>query len=364
MVSTLVPARPSVGPSPDPFGAMVEAVRSEFGVDKAVLLTTMPRGGLQVCRSSAGVEPGVRRYGADLHAVDHAAWNALINGSAAIVDATADAAVDGAFGGPHTVVCVRVESPVFGGYPGVLRVMNGGAVRARAIDADRVRALFERHFPADRAVAVRQSVFVGGRLVLGDGGSESAAFAAGVRALATAMAARHGSVAERDAVTDEDGARVAVQVSKCDAYPALGEGPVVFVSVPPRVADWAALRPDAFSADAELSRLAGAVAFMVEHFRRSPTLGDVADAVHLSQFHFHRRFSDLFGLTPKHLLYDLQLNEAQRMLADPQQPLASIARQCGFAHQSHFTSRFKQGTGLTPTRWRRREIERPTHAVG
>jgi AraC family transcriptional regulator len=33
--------------------------------------------------------------------------------------------------------------------------------------------------------------------------------------------------------------------------------------------------------------------------------------------------------------------------------LAEIATACGFAHQSHFTSRFKQATGLTPTRWRR-----------
>jgi AraC family transcriptional regulator len=30
-----------------------------------------------------------------------------------------------------------------------------------------------------------------------------------------------------------------------------------------------------------------------------------------------------------------------------------IASSCGFAHQSHFTSRFKQATGLTPTRWRK-----------
>jgi AraC family transcriptional regulator len=33
--------------------------------------------------------------------------------------------------------------------------------------------------------------------------------------------------------------------------------------------------------------------------------------------------------------------------------LSEIAKECGFAHQSHFTSRFKQATGLTPTRWRR-----------
>jgi AraC family transcriptional regulator len=92
---------------------------------------------------------------------------------------------------------------------------------------------------------------------------------------------------------------------------------------------------------------------MVKHYRRGPTLEEVAASVHLSQFHFHRRFSDVFGLTPKELLYDLQIDEAKRLLSDPRQALADIARHCGFSHQSHFTSRFKQGTGLTPTRWRR-----------
>jgi AraC family transcriptional regulator len=44
--------------------------------------------------------------------------------------------------------------------------------------------------------------------------------------------------------------------------------------------------------------------------------------------------------------------------------LAVIARDCGFAHQSHFTSRFKQATGLTPTKWRRMMTERENAVAG
>ena len=49
---------------------------------------------------------------------------------------------------------------------------------------------------------------------------------------------------------------------------------------------------------------------------------------------------------------------AKRMLSGAENTLADIARVCGFAHQSHFTSRFKQGSGLTPTRWRRNALRR------
>jgi AraC family transcriptional regulator len=41
------------------------------------------------------------------------------------------------------------------------------------------------------------------------------------------------------------------------------------------------------------------------------------------------------------------------MLLAREKDLIDIAADCGFAHQSHFTSRFKQATGLTPTKWRR-----------
>jgi AraC family transcriptional regulator len=79
--------------------------------------------------------------------------------------------------------------------------------------------------------------------------------------------------------------------------------------------------------------------------------------VHLSPFHFHRRFAELLGLTPKHFLLECQIYEAKMQLLSKKKDLAQIATDCGFAHQSHFTSRFKQATGLTPTRWRRAAID-------
>ena len=78
----------------------------------------------------------------------------------------------------------------------------------------------------------------------------------------------------------------------------------------------------------------------------------------LSPFHFHRRFTELLGLTPKQYLLACQIHEAKSELLAGEKELAQIAKDCGFAHQSHFTSRFKQATGLTPTRWRRMAQQR------
>jgi AraC family transcriptional regulator len=113
------------------------------------------------------------------------------------------------------------------------------------------------------------------------------------------------------------------------------------------------VRASDFQADAEMARLIPSMKFMSQEYQRGPSLTEIARTVHLSPFHFHRRFTELFGLTPKHFLLECQINDAKGELLSGEKELAKIASQCGFAHQSHFTSRFKQATGLTPTRWRR-----------
>jgi AraC family transcriptional regulator len=104
-------------------------------------------------------------------------------------------------------------------------------------------------------------------------------------------------------------------------------------------------------------RLLPTLKYMQQEFHKNPTLDDIARKAHLSPFHFHRRFTDLIGQTPKHFLLGCQIHEAKRGLVSRRRELTQIASDTGFAHQSHFTSRFKQATGLTPTRWRRLAAE-------
>jgi AraC-like DNA-binding protein len=97
-------------------------------------------------------------------------------------------------------------------------------------------------------------------------------------------------------------------------------------------------------------RCDAATAFMQEHFRRAPGLAEIARASGWSAFHFHRRYRELTGRTPKAVLTGLQIDLAKLLMLNGM-AMAEVAVQCGFAHQSHFTSRFKQAVGATPGSW-------------
>jgi AraC-like DNA-binding protein len=134
-------------------------------------------------------------------------------------------------------------------------------------------------------------------------------------------------------------------------------GPGVIICLQPSVEEWLNITPESVPSHAELARFLPALRYMREGAGSNLTLADVAKSISLSPFHFHRRFVDLLGMTPKQYLLDCQIADARSMLLEGKLQLSTIARQCGFSHQSHFTSRFKQATGFTPTRWRKAMLE-------
>lgn len=82
-------------------------------------------------------------------------------------------------------------------------------------------------------------------------------------------------------------------------------------------------------------------------------LQDLANLVGLSVFHFAREFKALTDQTPMRYLLERRIEFAKRrMLEKPRMPLAVIAFECGFSSQSHFTTNFRQVTGMTPAAWR------------
>jgi len=166
------------------------------------------------------------------------------------------------------------------------------------------------------------------------------------------------SAADRLHLSDSHGDHWPFRLVTYKKYPALGEGPFTFICLQPDCCEWGVVKPADFQADPELARLIPALKFMQDQFRRGPTLVEISATVKLSPFHFHRRFTELLGMTPKQFMLACQIHEAKTELLAGQKELVDIAKNCGFAHQSHFTSRFKQATGLTPTRWRRMAQQR------
>jgi AraC-like DNA-binding protein len=106
---------------------------------------------------------------------------------------------------------------------------------------------------------------------------------------------------------------------------------------------------------AELQR---ALAHLDTHFGEEITVEHLAGIAGLSVSQFNRRFRRLLRLSPMEYVLSLRVQEAQRLLATTDAPLAEIALAAGFCDQSHFTKRFRHVTGMTPLGYRRRYYRR------
>jgi AraC family transcriptional regulator len=121
-------------------------------------------------------------------------------------------------------------------------------------------------------------------------------------------------------------------------------------------------RPERPATDAERAFLAPAKEFLEREALRSPSFREAAAIVRLSHYHFHRRFTLAFGVTPGRLVADLQVATVKKLLLDGA-TCGDIWARCGFAHRSHMGSRFKQLVGASPGRWLRAERERAAAAA-
>jgi len=353
---------------------------------RVFLLTTLPRGGVQVMKPSPGDDLFLREYQRRGVLQDRVTWNAIVSQSAQVLDvsSTSQAGSDSFEGmlislGFAHALAVPVAAPLLRGYPGALLALRNqaqGAFDDADIDclkqaAQRIEQIAETsqvsreneackdrsawlHDPASKFFVFDSQ---GKRHCPKDLSGLDVSVANQLREEVTLRASRASEdvpqTGERVQYADSRGELWNFRATAYHKLPALGEGSFVIYTHVPDVCDWQFLDAKDFAGNSELARLVPALRFMQENFSRGPTLHDIARSVHLSAFHFHRRFTELLGLTPKHFLLDCQIDQARRALARGDRDLASIASDCGFAHQSHFTSRFKQTTGLTPTRWRR-----------
>lgn len=100
------------------------------------------------------------------------------------------------------------------------------------------------------------------------------------------------------------------------------------------------------------SWLARAHATLEERFGEPLTLADLAQFVDVHPGHLARAFRLHYGVTVGERIRALRVEYARQRLASAA-PLHEIARDAGFADQSHFTRTFRRETGLTPARYRR-----------
>ncbi len=373
-----------------PFRQMLDTFEKQVPITEGLVITTLPRGSLQIVQPAKLPESLVKDYAREFHLEDRLTWQAILTDKAVTANELWPNG-EGRYAreflgtrGLRYAAAAPVDAPVLDGYPGAIHLYRteaqGPFTRAdlqkltefaKQLDQanEKIRASRPKNGSClvDTALTsrpkIRQFLFDGSlRELYGRGEFENLDPRLKEEMLHTARQELHRlngelALADRAKLPDSRGDLWTFRIVVYRSYPAVGEGPFVVFCIQPSCADWFTVRPSDFQADAEIARLIPALKFMKTEFRRGPTLGEIAKTAHLSPFHFHRRFTELLGLTPKHYLLECQIQDAKAQLLARKKVLAQIAADCGFAHQSHFTSRFKQATGLTPTKWRRIAIE-------
>ncbi|NJK81252.1 MAG: helix-turn-helix transcriptional regulator [Chloroflexaceae bacterium] len=117
----------------------------------------------------------------------------------------------------------------------------------------------------------------------------------------------------------------------------------------------AATRNDTSDPTGGLTRqqLQRVVEFAQAHLDQAITLEALAQQTGYSPYHFARLFRQSVGMSPYQFVLRQRLERAQQLLHETEHPLLEIARDCGFANQSHMTRIFRQQLGTTPRAYRR-----------
>ena len=90
-----------------------------------------------------------------------------------------------------------------------------------------------------------------------------------------------------------------------------------------------------------------------DEYARPLTLADLASFANQTPLQFLREFTRAVGMTPHAFITETRLQASRRMLGHSEAPLATIAAECGFSHQSHMGSAFRRMLGMTPGEYRR-----------
>ncbi|HHW40776.1 MAG TPA: response regulator [Syntrophomonadaceae bacterium] len=124
-----------------------------------------------------------------------------------------------------------------------------------------------------------------------------------------------------------------------------------------------AVRPSAAGPDVGLTRprqfVKSAAAYILQNYMKPLTLEEVARQVHLSPAYFSYLFRREQGRTFTDYLTATRLDKAKELLrTDPSLSISEVAGQVGYEDANYFSRLFKKKTGLTPARYRKKEIER------
>lgn len=105
--------------------------------------------------------------------------------------------------------------------------------------------------------------------------------------------------------------------------------------------------------NSEAPEISRAREFIREHLAEPLDLKQVAENANLSSCYFCRKFKESTGITFTSYISRSRVEEAKKLLANPQVRVSEVAFEVGFQSLTHFNRVFKEISGISPTRYRR-----------
>lgn len=93
--------------------------------------------------------------------------------------------------------------------------------------------------------------------------------------------------------------------------------------------------------------------YIKANYSQPISIDDMVNTIHISKYHFIRRFNRIMGVTPYNYLTNYRITMAKTLLRTTNKSVAEIAEECGFLDTSNFITQFKKRTGQKPLQYRR-----------
>ncbi|WP_411349104.1 AraC family transcriptional regulator [Paenibacillus sp. WLX2291] len=90
-------------------------------------------------------------------------------------------------------------------------------------------------------------------------------------------------------------------------------------------------------------------AYIEQHYREPLTLEQLAEMAGLSRNYYVSLFKKHYGESVVHYMTRLRMEQARRLMANPELRLRDIAHEVGYNDEFYFSRKFKQETGITPS---------------
>ncbi len=93
--------------------------------------------------------------------------------------------------------------------------------------------------------------------------------------------------------------------------------------------------------------------YLQEHYTDSFSLRKVAEYSCMSQYHFSRVFTTVFGESPNTFVARLRIEKAKKLLITGNLSISEVCAEVGYSSVGSFSSLFKEKVGISPSQYRR-----------